>query len=318
MEAVTWTLATHPYASVGWWIAHPTHRFQSIVGEHTGGLFTFDTKVDLVPSAEVVYAVIDGRADIGIQAISYVSGTYPLWDYARLPYLFGDLYEMESAVNDPAYAAIMDKSYGDEGLVRLAEFSSEYETAGIFSNKPIETVEDFVGLKCRTSSMFETFTLELLDAAPLTMPMGEIADALQRGTVDATVTGLAYGMGMGMGDVTTHYNYWGIAPCFGFLIVANADSFNELPASMQQALREASLQMQGEAYFGAEISTRRAIALAPLAGMILVRPDTAEIDKVRGIVEQPVFDKFLEIAGSDAPALLDILQKHATGWKGPM
>ena len=195
-KPITWTFATSPGAGVNVWAFHPYPRWQSMIEEATGGRLKINTKVGLVAPTDVAFAVKDGRADVGFQRIPWVAGTFPLWDFAGLPWLFGDAYEYEKALNDPKMIEIMDKTYADVGLVKLYEAVDPGLNA-IFSNKPVPTLESFKGLKIRTTGLVLTYSVELMGASPLSMAISELADALSRGTVDAVYTATTFGLGFG-------------------------------------------------------------------------------------------------------------------------
>jgi len=281
------------------------------VEEATNGRLQIDTIVDLFPAAEVLMGVIDGRADMGFQWTPYVSGTFPLWDFGSLPFFWGDVYEYESAINDPRMIEIIDMTHSDAGLVKLYDPVAGALDA-VFGNKPIATVEDFNGLKTRTSGILPTFTLELLGAAPLTMATAELADALNRGTVDAVLTSTPYGAGTGMLDVTDYVSYWAIQSCYGGELVINKKSWDALPAEIQQILKQVGMDMQRQTFFASECVYEQISKIIVGAAAIVVTPEAAEIDKARELAK-PAIQKWLDVAGPLGPDVLAICADYASG-----
>jgi len=284
-----------------------------MVEQATGGRLILETKVGLFPPREVIHGIIDERAEIGFQRLPWVSGTFPLWDFGSLPFFFDDNYEYEAALNDPRMVELMEKSYREVGLVKLAE-SPSTEQSGIFANQAYKTVDDFKGIKIRTSGMLQTFTMELFGCSPLTIATAELAEALQRGTVDAIATSLGFGMGVGMADVTDYVNLWPVSSTFGGAIVVNVKSFDALPADLQQILRDISREVQGQIIYGTDVDMRRAISGIKATGLTMIVPDKAEIDKAIALTK-PVIDKWLEVAGPLGPELLAIASEYASGAK---
>ena len=313
-EVITWTLASNMGGSAAWWPFTPHPRFQNMVEERSGGRLVFDTKINLVPGAEVAFAVIDGRADIGMQLIPWVSGTYPLWTYASLPFFFETVYEYESAVNDPRLKEILDRNYRAEGLVRLLEASSAQDNGHIFSNRPVATIEDFKGLKVRAAGLLTADAFDALGASPLTMAFAELAPALAAGTVDAVATGASFGIGQGLADVTEYLNVWHIEPTFPVTLIANAESFDALPSDLQQILREASRELQGQIFQSGDNIIRVALSLGEAGGLTLVYPEEAETARATALTAG-IKDKWLELAGPDGPAVLEIISEYASGAK---
>jgi len=312
-KPITWTFATSTGAGVNMWAFHPYPRWQKMIEEATGGRLKINTKVDLVAPTDVVFAVKDGRADVGFQRIPWVSGTFPLWDFAGIPFLFADAYEYEKALNDPRMIEIMDKTYADVGLVKL------YETADpglntIFSNKELPTVASFKGVKIRTTGLVLTYAVELMGASPLTMPIFELADALSRGTVDAVFTATTFGLGFGLADVTKYANYWEISPPFGGMLVVNMKTWKALPADLQKIVKDVSMDMQRQVFFGIDATERMARIGVKAAKMKDIVPEKAEVAKAMALTK-PAVDKWLGVAGPYGPEVLAIAGKYGSGAK---
>ncbi|MBA7696288.1 Solute-binding protein [subsurface metagenome] len=284
-----------------------------MVEEATGGRLVLDTKIMLVPHAEVIDAVIDGRADIGTQWIPFNSGTYPLLDFGALPFFWANHpWEYEKAINDPRLISILDEYYWNMGAVRLCAFNSNTIDA-IFARKPIDTVDDFEGLKVRVIGQIPTLTCKLMGAAPLVMPLGEVADAVRLGTVDAVSAGITFGLGtLGMADVSTHVSIWPIEPEYGSALIVNQKSWDALPADLQQIVREVSIEWQGQEYLAVYCHDKTMKVDVLATGLTLVTPDKAEIDKAAELT-QPAIEEWLEISGPRAQEVMDIILEYATG-----
>jgi TRAP-type C4-dicarboxylate transport system substrate-binding protein len=59
------------------------------------------------------------------------------------------------------------------------------------TSRPVRSLEDLRGLKIRAPGPVQVSMLRALGAVPVTMPAGEMYDALERGVVDGLVTGLS-------------------------------------------------------------------------------------------------------------------------------
>lgn len=282
-----------------------------MIEKATEGRLVLDTKIDLFPWGKAIHGVIDGRVDMGFVRTPYISGTWPLWNFDALPFFFDPVYEYERALNDPRMIELLDKTYAEVGLVKLLESASPAQDA-IFCNKAIKTVADFKGVKVRTSGLLQTLTVELLGASPLTMPVMELAEALQRGTVDGVATGRAFGIAIGCADVSDYDNVWPVGSVFGGMVIANLDSFNALPADLQNILRDVSRTLQGQIFYAIEVKMRRALDTTRASRLELIVPEKAEIDKARELVK-PAIDKWTEIAGPRAKEILAIAADYASG-----
>ncbi|WP_404366415.1 TRAP transporter substrate-binding protein [Marinobacter sp.] len=139
---------------------------------------------ELIPAFEIMDAVSTGKYPAGYTWVGYDQGTIP-----SLPLYSGAPFNMEP----PAYLAWY---YEGEGKQLLQEIYDERnihpmlcsvigpEGAGWFA-KPIEGLDDFDGLRIRFAGIGGK-VLEKLGASVTMLPAGELYQALERGTIDAT------------------------------------------------------------------------------------------------------------------------------------
>ena len=311
-EKVTWTFATNPGPAANTWSFHPYPRFQKLLERNSGGRFIIETKVGLYPPKEVIHAVMAGRVEMGWERTPWLAGTFPLWDLS-LPFFWDDVFEYESFLNDPKMMEIDRKTFGEKGLIKIAEIQSA-TTDGIFAKKPITKLDDFKGLKVRTAGVIPTLALKLMGASPLTIATTEILEALQRGTVDAIQTSRGWGMGFGLPDVCSHVSIWRVQSIFPGMLIVNKKKFDALPDDLKKVLIETGKEMQGQNAFGALVEEYESMIGAKVSPMEAVMPEKAEVDKARQLCK-PVVKKWLELAGPLGPEVLDIAAKYASGAK---
>lgn len=270
-----------------------------------------DTKVDLVPSPEVIMAVIDGRADIGNQRLPWSSGTFPQFDFGSLPFYFMNPMEIYWTLRDPDMQKLMAREYEKVGLVYLADVLFEPE-GGIWGQKPFAKIEDFKGVKIRTSGWLQTNTLTAMGASTLAMHFMELADAISRGTIDAIATSIFFGSGIGLTDVTSHVSLWLVTSTFPCAIIVNKDKFDALPPDLQEIVREWGLTVTRASVSASwvhEVTTKKWLERA---GMTVVVPDKAEIARAGELAKDSI-DKWREKVGPTADEILAIASRYATG-----
>lgn len=309
-EKITWIFSTHKGAASNMWGFWPDPFFQPLLEKMTGGQLTLDTKIDLVPSPETIMAVIDGRADIGNQRLPWSSGTFPQFDFASLPFYFENVIELYNTLTDPDMVALLNREFEKVGLVYLADLSAGPEN-GIWATRPIAKVEDFKGLKIRTSGMLQTNTLKALGASPLTMQIMELADAIGRGTVDAVATSPGFGTGIGLPDVATDMSIWTVTSNFGGALVVNKDMFYALPGDLQKTVRDWGKRITDANAYAQHIhylTARRGVA----AMLNVIVPEKAEIAKARELSKSSI-DLWLEQTGTVGEEILAIASRHASG-----
>jgi TRAP-type C4-dicarboxylate transport system substrate-binding protein len=311
-DKVVWTLATNPGPAANSWSFYPYPRFQKILETLSGGRFTIQTKMGLYPPKEVIHAVMAGRVEMGWERTPWLSGTFPLWDLA-LPFFWDNIYEYEAALNDPRMIAMDRKTFGEKGLIKIADIGAE-ALDGIFANKPLAKLDDFKGLKIRTAGVIPTYALQLMGAKPLTMATTEILEAMQRRTVDAIQTSRGWGMGFGLPDVSTHVSLWRVQSVFPGMLIVNKKKFDALPKEFQEILMEAGRIMQGQTTFASKIEEYESEIGVKVSPLTLVRPEQKEVAKARTLVK-PVIQKWLDRAGPNGPEVLSIAAEYASGAK---
>ena len=263
----------------------------------------------MVPDDQAHDLLASGDVQLSDFPASDISGTWPILDWESLPFRFNNLQEVQAASKDPELHALVQKQWLEQaGLVYLGNIPAG-TMKYIYAEEPILKVEDFKGLKTRVRGATAVNTLNLLGAAPVSIPGSEIADALFRGLVDAVITTLDFGMEQGLQDVATDISVWNVQPNLGSGIYANPQAFNDLPDDLKLILLDAG-QMASELVFYAVVPEELAftvwVATTPLQ---IVYPDKAEVDKAREMTK-PAIATWLEMAGPDGQALLDISAKY--------
>ena len=310
-EKVQWTFSALNEASAAILYFSPIERFQQRMEEASNGRFTFKTIVELVPEQDVVFAIMDGRADIGVFGAEELSGTYPALDFGALPFFFSSGLEYEKAVTDPDMRRILDRLYLEAGVVYLGQTGTSVLNS-IFSDKAIRTVDDFQGLKIRASGLLPANALKMLGASPITMGSSEMTEALRRGTVDAALTSIPFGVSLGLADICDYISLWGLLPCSPVVVAANPTKFNALPDDLKQVLLDVSRDSCREAVYATHIQYEWAYPSMAGNVMEIIRPEKAQIDNAISIT-QPLMDEWLGMSGTDGAEILNIAKKYASG-----
>ena len=277
----------------------------------SGGRLKIDTKMDLFKDGmDTTMGVIDGRVDAGHFHGAWSSGTFPLWDHISVPFTYGSTMEFDQARRDPRMMEIHKESYAEAGLVQIGSYGCDGNLA-VWANKAINTVEDFKGLKIRASGILASLNIKALGAAPVTVAGPEIPEAILRGVLDAALTDRSWGLSIGLGDVTTHLNRWTFTPCFQNTIVVNKEKFDSLPPDLQQILMDVGDRLSSQVNYTTAFSGRLLDSAVESAGLELVFPSDAEVEKARKLCE-PIADEWIAIEGVGARGaeILEIAAKY--------
>jgi len=109
-------------------------------------------------------------------------------------------------------------------------------------SKPVKSLQDLKGMRIRSPSPEASEWLESLGATPVSMPMNETYEALERGVVDGTIGSWEAVVAWGLDEVI-HYSTVGNFYNTTKYVVMNEDVWNRLSEEDQQIIRDISEEM---------------------------------------------------------------------------
>ena len=242
---------------------HPTfeamEKFVQRVEERTNGRVAIDMNSypELgIAGPDTLGLLKNGTLSFAMIYSGYVAGEFPLIEMGELWGLYPDA-ETQGAV----IRAVRD----DEVQRMREEFNSQvilyqfFENQFIFSQTPINTVEDLEGLKIRSHSASLSDLLDGLDMDAQFVAFSEVYVALERGILDAGVTAGSAGFGQRWYEVTDYLV--GPLEARGHVILAmNLDVWDKLPEDIQQILLEEGQKIEEETWNGTDDWARDSIA----------------------------------------------------------
>jgi TRAP-type mannitol/chloroaromatic compound transport system substrate-binding protein len=139
---------------------------------------------ELVPAFSITDAVRDAKIEAGYTWLGYDQGRIPSSPLISAVPFGMEPWEFMAWWYEGGGEALAQDIYRPHGTVPILCGLIGPETAGWFRS-PIETLEDFKGLKIRFAGLGGK-VLESLGASVTMIPGGEIFQALERGAIDAT------------------------------------------------------------------------------------------------------------------------------------
>lgn len=226
-ETITLTYANFPPAAT--FPCVQMERWKEEVEKRTNG----QVEVQTFPGSTLLNAknmfdgVKQGQADIGCLCMSYQPGVFPLTTVLEVPVGFSSSVVPSLALWD-LYEKYQPEAFKDVKV--LAMFTTA--PSNIMSKEPVRTLEDLKGLELRASGGASK-VLELLGAVPVSMPMSECPEALQKGLVKGLLSSL---------EVLKDFNF--AEACrfetitnfqvYPFAVVMNKDSWEKLPDDVKK------------------------------------------------------------------------------------
>lgn len=209
-------------------------RAMDLIKERSGGRITFDyyPASSLYNMTTGSQALMNNLVQVGTFKAGYFIDKFGLvGDIANLPYNYtfeGFLAHYKDAGGFLDWA---QPSYEKNGVLLLSYPLAE--SIGIISKKPIRKLEDMKGLLMRCVAGAAADGFKLLGATPSLISAGEIYEALQRGTVDASNTSIGSALSDKMYEPAKYYTNAKYTTA-GVELAMNLSTFKSLSPDLQK------------------------------------------------------------------------------------
>ena len=278
-----------------------TLRVQSV---YTGPLYEYDKVVldrvsaitngrvqfevyqagEIVSGPEILDAVSAGIVDAGTDFCSYWVGKNLAFDILATHTASGTLMDFLMWYYVGGGRDFYQETYGLFNTVYFPYYLMGPES-GFRTNKPVNNLEDYKGLKLRTSSYVGGKVLEELGASPAPVPFAEVYEAIQRGVIDgAEASGPNNDWDYGFQEITKyvctpswHQPY---AVCG---VMMNKDVFQGLPEELKPLLVGAFEAAMNEAAYEQLYMDAAATDRFLDAGIELCSLSDEDLDKIEEI-----------------------------------
>lgn len=203
-----------------------------------------EVKVTLYPSMqlggkppELFRQAQDGVVDLVFTLPGYTSPAFPRTQMIELPGLKPDGIAATNMMWDLLDPYLLPEY---EGTKVIALWGAE--DAGLMSRgAPIRSLDDLKGKRMRAPSAAQTKQLGVMGAVPISMPITEVYQSLERGVVDGAMLPFSVIIDFRLGEVAKGYTIAG--PLFGrssFLIAMNKKKYDSLSPKARAAIDKLS------------------------------------------------------------------------------
>ena len=226
---------------------------------------------------DTLQLVSEGTISMANIYTGYVAGELPAIEVQSLWGIYPDWETMYLSLTDmhPQLEEMVARETGGGIIVNHNWYSGNDQF--FFSKTPLETLADFEGLKTRSHAAALSDWIQGMGAEAQFVAFAEVYTALERGILDAGVTGSTPGHGQRWYEVTDYLN----GPLKSLLStnnVVNADVWNSIPSDLQQILIEEGAKAELEQLRLTSIQNVTGVQKNVDAGMTLVEfsPELAE------------------------------------------
>jgi TRAP-type C4-dicarboxylate transport system substrate-binding protein len=191
--------------------------------------------------------VVEGLSDLGFSVLAYTRGRFPVMAAVDLPLGYPNGKVATLVINE-VYKKFKPKELQDTQVMYLHAHGPGLVHT---KSKPVSKIEDMKGLKFRAHGT-SSLVVEALGGTPVSQPMPETYQMLQKGVVDGAVYPFEACKGWKLGEVTGYATAaFSAAYTTSFFVVMNKNKWNSLPADVQKiiaGINEEWIVKHGEAW----------------------------------------------------------------------
>jgi len=224
-------------------------KFAAAVAEKTGGRINIKHygAGSLYNAKSIMAAMSKNQIDIGLLHVALVGRRSPVLEFVGS---FGALGCWESYdhyyrfLDTPRVRAIASAEFEKYFNGRLlAAWSFGTSLIGR-RDRAIKTVDDYKGLKIRTSGTAMATMYKALGAVPVSLSSKEIYTALQRGTIQGAASGVSRWRRSKLYEVAPYLTVDPTIPYFSMWLVINNNSWGKLSSEDQKIIAETAREFE--------------------------------------------------------------------------
>ena len=189
----------------------------------------------LTPAPQCYDGVVKGISDIGMTALAYTRGRFPLMEGVDLPLGYTSGTVATKVAND-IYQTFKPEELADTHAL----FFHAHGPGLLHTKTPVSSLDDLKGMKIRCTGLAAKI-VEALGGTPVAMGQGETYEALQKGTVSGTFGPIEVLKGWKQGEVI---KYTTDTSRIGYTTVMwvgmNQEKWDSLPGDIQEIFTEVS------------------------------------------------------------------------------
>lgn len=264
---------------------------------------TLHPGASLFKQPEIKRSIQTGLVPIGEFIISGLSNENPLFGVDSIPFLATSYAEARKL-----YAAarpVQEKLLASQGLKLL--YSVPWPGQSLYSVRAINGPQDLKGSKMRAYNPATTKIAQMLGAAPVTIQLPELGQALATGAAHAFLTSSASGAD---GKLYEHAKFF--YPVNGWyprnVVAVSQKAFDGLDKATQGALLTAAAAAETRGWQASEKNDADSMKVLQANGMSVTPPPKSVSMALKSIGEKMTSD-WLASAGADGKAIIDAYRK---------
>lgn len=280
------------------WFA-PTHKTSVLmeqwckeVDKRTNGRVkvTFFAGGTLSPPTQTYDSLVKGTFDVGTSLLSYTTGRFPLTEVLDLPLGYNSGFQATKLAN-AYYKKFQPKEFEDVKIMYLHAHGPSY----IHTKKAIAKLDEIKGLRIKSTGLSSKI-VTALGGTPVTMPITETYDAIQKGLADGLYLHLEVLKTFRFGELLkcTILDH-GMSNTTASFVAMNKKKWESLPKDVQQIIEQINeewIEKQAKLYI--ELDKDGADYLLQ-SGNKMIKA-TKEQEAATAAKMKPIFDEYVRAA----------------------
>lgn len=272
------------------------------VNEQAKGMIHIDVRegVTLATFENIYDRVLDDAIQIGWGMQNAVAGKFPLSEVPAVPFLVKSAQAGSVAFWRLYKTGLLDSEY--DQIVPLA--TGMLGAGGLHVSAPLKSFDDLGGLKLIVAGQMQSKTIAALGGSPISIPLTDEYQAVQRKTVDGVIIGWGGVRAFKLEQVAPYHVDVSVGTSISMVFIAKK-KFEALPQAAQKVLLETSGEALSRQYGKAVDDEAAGIRNAVLAepGQQTVAVPAAAMAKWQTKIE-PVLAEW-EASRKNGEAVLD-------------
>lgn len=256
---------------------------------------------------ELVRVTRAGLIDVSDIILAYVAGDVPVIEGVDLPGLFPDL-DVSVKAHKGFMAAV---KMNEDKLGGIVLGGYLWPGQYLFSKKPVKGPADLKGLKVRVYGTAQTEFARALGMEPVSIPFAEVYTALERGTVDAGITGTFPGFALKWYEVTKYIVDVGHGPVGGAFVMSKK-TWDRLTPEIKATVSKLGQEFEEKGWEVGRRTTQEGLDKNREKGMEIIKLTPAMSAATRKVTTEVIVPSWIKRAGPDGKAIFNqYLAPHA-------
>ena len=256
-------------------------------------------------SKDMVEAIGSGKVPLGNTYMGALGAVDPVFLLPSLPFVATTAEQAKTLadVARPAYEQVLAKH--NQKLL----FLSPWPAAGLWANKPIDSVAALRGLRLRTADANGVLAFKAAGAVPVQVSFADALPQLKAGQLDAVLSSGDGGAGARLMETLRHFTAIDYAVTMS-MVTVNADAWSAMEPAFQTAMLAAAADTEARQWEVMKTRVAANYAQMRASGVTITTELSPEYRQALRAAGQVAVDDWVQKMGPAAAPILDAYRQR--------